>query len=170
MTILFSIVVIICLYTMNYTFRLSKKVLECQQTNDQIIQRINHIYMLLDIVTNGLNSRPHQLIFNEFKNIKMNELPNDYKEFMELIKKISIENFEKTTKQLKSLINAPNIDPIRKENLEKRLIEIENIFVLMSTLNGEESNEFAQLTLQNVQASMLKLAEIIDEENESETI
>ena len=114
--------------------------------------KIKHLYMLSDLLSN-IAPTPIQLLFEKVRkkgpDIDLNKMQYE----------ISRESYERGRKQLKELIDkAPDFET--KSNLEKMLEEVEGMYNLYSTLDEDSSPEYIKRVMDDLHASMLKIASL----------
>lgn len=134
------------------------KELEKQNDKIEILKKsIQHIYLLLDIVGNGLCSDAHKTLFQKVIALGPEKLPRTQKDLMDLSHEISLENFMRARAELLNMIRATE-DPDQKEIFKTHLKEIETIMNLLDTIDENSSEDYKMQVMVELRESLIKIA------------
>jgi hypothetical protein len=162
--ILFRIIcdVLALLVLGTYIFLIIRNHRESIKMFNALSKKINHLYVLVDILNGGCYSSAHRALFSKYMDIGPFNMPKSKKEEFEIMRKMSFESYNENRQQMVEIINSTD-DPIEKRRQEQRLKDTDSIFNLMGTIDEKSSESYIKSVLADINASIYKIMRASDD-------
>jgi hypothetical protein len=123
---------------------------------DLLNKRMDYFILLIDVIAGGLCSPMHQTIYDKLRRLSPEEALKVTKNKYEFLREITTEGYAKSRKLLKEIKDKTD-DPIKKEEYEAALAELDGIFNLLDSIGNESSPEHVRKIMDNVLMSIDKM-------------
>ena len=134
------------------TYKLIKK------TNDITMKNIEHLYILTNILAEGLCSPMHKQMFRRaFKDGPEATSKNLYSNFEDL-KEVLFENYSKGRKNLLKEKEKHKGNPKIEEKFQVHITELDNVLNLLSSVDNKTSRGHLQTIMYEINIPMMKLS------------
>lgn len=120
------------------------------KTIRRIIQKQEHIYMLMDILCSGLVVPPARDFYRKVREA------GPGCDLKKLTYEASVENFTEMITKLRNFHEAVT-DPAKKIQIERMIERLQGLFNLYSTLDENSSEEYCKQVWMDVQKSMQQM-------------
>jgi leucyl-tRNA synthetase len=140
------------------------KTFEKQNKQLEILKEsLRHVYLLLDMLGNGLCSPIHKALYQKIATLSIDKLPQNEKDLIKLTQEMGLESFAKAQEKISELINTTD-DIVQKEKYKLHLRELEGMFNLISTVDENSSEEYKVQVANELKESMMKVSRLFEED------
>ena len=127
--------------------------------NNRIVKELltenKKIFLLLDTLHAGLCNPMFKEVYNDIRKIPIDNIPESSKDFFEMLGRINNEKFIQTLSFFQERINES--EDIEKKTLyEEKLEKLNEIKVLIDTIDSDSSKEHLELMYRELQNSIEK--------------